>query len=88
MAHVFREDLAPEVEVEALDELEWHALLYGQRQNAAGARAGNDLEELPDPAARTPLELLEHLLSHHAGEGVASVLQVGCRWSWVSCAEV
>ena len=35
--------------------------LYGQRQYAAGARAGDHLEELADAAARAPLELLEHL---------------------------
>ena len=47
-----------------------HPNLYGQRQYAAGARAGDHLEELTDAAARAPLELLEHLQREGQGHGL------------------
>jgi len=45
--------------------------LYGQRQDAAGARARDHLEELADPLASTPLELLEHLQREETLEAAA-----------------
>ena len=65
------EDVSTELDVQALDELERHALLNGEREDAAGARAADQVEELVNPLAAAPLELLEHLQREEATEPAA-----------------